>query len=107
MIHRPNIPHTISVVQKQQHMTVEPNNEEHYLLECEAIQSGKSKLIPYLLHIHYHENLKSNQTMFTFRSINLMATNRHEINIKTVDINMHLAYCLGCICVKKDVPGLA
>jgi hypothetical protein len=45
--------------------------------------------------------------MFTFRSIDLVATNRHKINIEIIDINRHLACCLGCICMKEDVLGLA
>jgi len=47
------------------------------------------------------------QTAFTFGSINLVATNRHEINIHIVDINMHLSYCLSRICMEEDVLCLA
>jgi hypothetical protein len=36
-----------------------------------------------------------------------VATNRHEINIQLIDINMHLAYCLSRICMEEDVLDLA
>jgi hypothetical protein len=36
-----------------------------------------------------------------------VATNRHEINIQIININMHLACCLSRICMKEDVLGLA